>query len=386
MMLRDSRPPLFTCEIRDVNPPEFLDLQVVDSHVHFDDTKYAAVMLKVIEGARFHRINLASLISRQKVNSNPESLYFKAKHPKRTYAFGALDYSPLFLGERWGSLDLAAQADTLMKIGFDGVKMVEGKPTSRKMVPLYLDGEAYEEFFSKADSSGFPILLHVADPEEFWDVAKVPMWAKKHGWFYGNGSYPEKEQLYMEIDNVLEEHPGMKVIFPHFYFLSADLERAARLLNRYPNVYLDLTPGIEMYYNFSRDTEKSREFFLRYQDRILFGTDITSDLTLSQALARAWIVRKFLETDESFHLPAHADELLEGPVEAPLRGLGLPSDVLGKIYARNFEKIAGKEPARISLDLAVAECERLGATVEKIGTEERLKSALEIARRLREIG
>ncbi|MDH5363080.1 MAG: hypothetical protein OEW84_07180 [Aigarchaeota archaeon] len=146
-----------------MNPPEFLDLQVVDSHVHFDDTKYAAVMLKVIEGARFHRINLASLISRQKVNSNPESLYFKAKHPKRTYAFGALDYSPLFLGERWGSLDLAAQADTLMKIGFDGVKMVEGKPTSREMVPLRLDGDAYEEFFSKADSSGFPILLHVAD-------------------------------------------------------------------------------------------------------------------------------------------------------------------------------------------------------------------------------
>ncbi len=71
------------------------------------------------------------------------------------------------------------------------------------------------------------------------------------------------------------------MIFAHFFFLSAQLPRLAELFERFPNMHVDLTPGIEMYHNFSRNPQATRDFFLRYQERILFGTDIGAKALLA---------------------------------------------------------------------------------------------------------
>ncbi|MCX7597956.1 MAG: amidohydrolase, partial [Armatimonadetes bacterium] len=186
---------------------------------------------------------------------------------------------------------------------------------------------------------------------------------KKHDWGYG----PEdvtKEQLYAEVDEVLRRHPRLKVIFAHFYFLSADLPRAARFLEEHPTVHFDLAPGIEMLYNISRDPEAGREFFIRYADRIVFGTDIWSGLTPAQAAARAGIIFRWLESDEEFRVPADADELLGPPEDGIIRGMALPDDVLARIYRDNMASLAGAEPRPLDVGAAIAECERLAAIAE----------------------
>jgi hypothetical protein len=68
----------------------------------------------------------------------------------------------------------------------------------------------YDSFFAMLEKQMVPVLYHVADPEEFWDPEKAPSWAKEHGWYYGDGSYPSKEQLYTEAESVLKKFPGLK--------------------------------------------------------------------------------------------------------------------------------------------------------------------------------
>jgi hypothetical protein len=169
------------------------------------------------------------------------------------------------------------------------------------------------------------------------------------------------DQLYVEVENVLRRHPRLRVIFPHFFFLSGDLPRAVALFDRFPSVYLDLAPGVEMLYNLSKDPEKAREFFIAYSSRIIFGTDIWADQPIEEAAIRAGIVRRWLETDDEFRLPDGSDFLLGPPEDGIIRGMRLPDDALADIYNANFAHIAGAEPRKLDRILAAEECERIAA-------------------------
>jgi predicted TIM-barrel fold metal-dependent hydrolase len=200
----------------------------------------------------------------------------------------------------------------------------------------------------------------VADPEEFWDPARIPAWAKARNWGYGPGEVT-KEQLYAEVDQVLARYPRLKIVFAHFYFLSADLPRAARFLDAHPTVCFDLAPGVEMLYNISRNPDAGREFFTKYADRIVFGTDISSGPT-EESRFRAGITFRWLESTDTFRVPVGADFLLGPPEDGIIRGMALPDEVLAKIYRGNFVRLAGAEPRPLNRSLAAAGCERLAAT------------------------
>jgi len=335
-------------------------LPVVDCHVHFGNIKSADLILSIMKKAQFKRMNLVSVINLTSVNFNSEEIYMKATYHDAFYIFGGLDYSSILMGFDRVKPSLTEQVDTMIKIGFDGVKMVEGKPFVRKFLKIPFDSQFYKEYFEYLESLQYPLLFHVNDPEEFWDPKRVPEWAKRMGWYYDE-TYPTKEDLYREVGNILERCPDLKVIFAHFYFLSGDMERASSLLENYRNVYLDITPGSEMYYDFSAKRDEWREFFIQYQDRILYGTDINSEMTLERAANHANRIRVFLETDEPIMWGSYPTK------DEPLRGLSLPEHVLKKIYAENFERIVGEKPRDLNLEAAVEECERLAQVTVKLG-------------------
>jgi predicted TIM-barrel fold metal-dependent hydrolase len=171
---------------------------------------------------------------------------------------------------------------------------------------------------------------------------------------------------------VLQRHPRLKIIFAHFYFLSADLQRAAEFLDAHPSVCFDLTPGVEMYVNFARDVEAARGFFIQYQDRLVYGTDIgaaavqrdpSQGLDWDDSLGRALIVRRFLETDGPFSAPEGIGHDL-GMDSQGFHGIALPSEALEKIYHANFERLFGPAPASLDRGAALAELERVAAVLD----------------------
>jgi predicted TIM-barrel fold metal-dependent hydrolase len=263
-------------------------------------------------------------------------------------------------------------------MGCDGIKMLNGKPDYRKASGLALDCVIYDDYFARLEERGFPVLWHVNDPEEFWYPEQAPEWAKGPGWLYDH-TFPSNESIYGECQRVLEKHPNLKIIFAHFYFLSDDLPRAAALLDRFPNVCFDLAPGIEMLHNFSKRPQEARDFFLRYQDRIIFGTDFAPGGQLS----RIWVVRNFLETDEEFHVPT--DEPLFWPDHRTMiRGIALPEKALRKVYAENYRRLVSSAPQPLDRHLVMTELDRLALLLDALGI--RPNSARRVAFRLAEEG
>ena len=354
-------------------------LDIVDCHTHFggEDLDAIDVMLGREQAGGIGQIAILISSFPGRVNANPEGIYAKRRHPDRVYLFAGLDYSAIARDvDHRLTYSLAEQVDRLLAMGCDGIKMLNGKPNYRRASGLALDCVIYDEYFARLQERGFPVLWHVNDPEEFWDPAAAPAWARDPGWLYDETS-PTKESIYQECERVLARFPNLRIIFAHFYFLSDDLPRAAALLDRYPNICFDLAPGIEMLHNFSKRPDHARDFFLKYQDRIIFGTDCGPDGIPS----RIWVVRNFLETEEEFHVPT--DEPLFWPDHRTMiRGISLPEEVLEKIYAGNFRRFVSPAPRPLDRRLAMAELNRLTALQDALGAPR--NTARRVAARLSE--
>jgi hypothetical protein len=333
-------------------------------------------LMSLCETLNYNKINIVCTPNVERLSLLPDALHLKAHYPEKVYVFGCLDISALFVEPQRAGHVFADYVDTLMDVGCDGIKMIEGKPQIRSMLPMpAFDSDVYGPYWERLADRQIPLLFHVNDPEEFWDAEKVPQWAIDHGWFYGDGDYINNEAQYQEVLNVLSRHPDLNVIFPHFFFLSAQLERLARYLDTYPNMHIDLTPGIEMYSNFSKKLKEAKDFFIKYQDRIMFGTDIgaktlldTPDqgIEIDESRERTLLVRRFLEDNQEFIIDGSGGFLF-GDSEVRLIGLGLPRTILDKIYFNNFEKLVGKEPKPLVPSAITDECERLAGTIEMMG-------------------
>jgi hypothetical protein len=126
-----------------------------------------------------------------------------------------------------------------------------------------------------------------------------------------------------------------------------------------------------MYNNFTRNNGHSRDFFLRYSDRLIYGTDTTTgqiarngDRGVEIAVGRAWGVRTFLETDTEFTPPEGLEHWLE-PDLCGLRGIALPCEALERIYHANLERLYGPAPAPLDQEAALAEIQRMVVALDE---------------------
>ena len=316
----------------------------IDAHVHLMGLAGIDMLMEVFRQQNLSKMNIVCLADNVGFGFGftPMSLLCKALHPRQVYVSGGLRYGPPNNRRR----DFADQARLLRKLGCDGIKMIEGKPTIRRETGLALDDPAYDEYYAFLEAQAIPIFFHVGDPPTFWDPKTIPSFAAAKGWGYWEGGYPTLPQLRAEVDGVLKKFPRLKIIFAHFYFLSEDLPQAAAFLDRWPGVSFDLTPGSEMYVGFTKQPQAWRDFFIRYQDRIVFGTDnmAPKGKTVDKMIVRIQHVRKFLETREIF----------EGFNSTHIQSIALEKPVLEKIYYRNAERYVGSQPRPLDLNLAGA--------------------------------
>ncbi len=345
----------------------FAQRKIIDGHIHYAHYSYEEPLMSILADAGIEKLAVVCTPDEERLSLVPDAMLLKAQHPEKVYVFGGLDISPLFITPDIAGEAFAHYVDVLSQMGADGVKMVEGKAEMRKRLPLPdFDSEIYGPYWEKMAETQTPLIFHVNDPEEFWDAEKVPDWAREMGWFYGDGTYIDNEEQYQQVLNVLDRHPDLNVTFAHFFFLSGQLGRLGGYLERYPNMHIDLTPGIEMYFNFAKDPDKARDFFIQYQDRIIYGTDIGARALLrdreagieeEESLARIEVVRGFLENEGSFKLTHEG--FLFGGSEAVFQGIGLPDEVLDKIYYQNFEAFASHSPKPVNKEAVIEECQRL---------------------------
>lgn len=333
----------------------------IDGHIHIKDEPdlKLTTLIKAMENIRLssgleaYAIQSIPSWDEEHVLQNPISIMQKFLYPNGTYFFAGLDYYIQ------AQKDFKQQAEELIDIGADGWKIIETKPMVGKMIGLKsLTEPQYADFFALLEERQIPIMWHVADPETFWDKSKAPEWALNSGWFYGDGSFPTKEDLYRDVEQILQRYPRLCATFAHMLFLAYDLERLDSLMDKYPQMNVDLTPGCEMYGGFALRPMDWRGFFLKHQNRILFGTDggwstgEGMEAKIRHASGHANRVKRFLTAGEELDFDGHI-----------VSGISLPHETAEKILYGNFVRLAGNSPKAINREEAFRYFDKLGESL-----------------------
>ena len=285
------------------------------------------------------KLKTANGVDRNCILSIPVSPSAKVYHTQNLLSLQVKDmltpYSSAFMGfvHGQGAEDYLTQLKKGLEMGFEGLKVLESHPSVQKPLGFRMCDEQFDEAFKFAEETGVPVLMHVADPEESWDINTVDNYALTHGRFYGLPGFLTKEEFYEDVEKILEKHPNLKVIFAHFYFMSADFKRATAIFEKYPNVCFDLTPGKEMYENFGKDLDNWKVFFERFADRLYYGTDVNDTAAFNYHSTLYTLVSTALNSAEPF---------VWGKYNCA--GLGLSEDAKNKIMSENFIKLLGETP------------------------------------------
>lgn len=197
-------------------------------------------------------------------------------------------------------------------------------PDDRRFLPIYEDITKY----------GKTLIIHAADPEGAWNPAARldPL----HGYYVTNTQWdmsrkpdaPKIPEIFQARDQILKADPKLRVIGAHFCNMTEHLEELGTLLDLYPNLAVDTAAHLPRLITQSPD--KVRAFLLRYQDRIIYGTDLSFSAGDDDSLAaRLWerqykLEWRYLSTADNFEYRGHKT-----------KGLYLPHSVLQKIYHDN---------------------------------------------------
>ncbi|NHJ46987.1 MAG: amidohydrolase family protein [Asgard group archaeon] len=193
-----------------------------------------------------------------------------------------------------------------------------------------IDSPQLDPIFGKIEDLGLKMIFHIADPDIFYETKYQP------ASFYGT-----KDQHLEELENILKRHPNLKIQVAHMAGQPEHLDRLGDWLDKYPNLYVDCSSAKWMAREFSYDPEASREFFITFQDRIFFGTDIVTGRTDREPIPGYYYLRylslqALLETDVR-DLPLPLEDP-ENDNKTVINGLDLPMSVLRKIYWENSSK------------------------------------------------
>ena len=262
--------------------------------------------------------------------------FYKLARPS-TYVHGGVELNYIPIDNMPKNMDAVTQYKELMEIGFDGIKLLEGKPTEHKRIGKNLHHPELIKLYKEMEKDGCHVIMHSNDPDEFWDLNRAPEWAIKAGWTYTDGTYSSYEEIKNQTIKILETCPNLKLTLAHFFFLSKEPKTLEELFKLYPNLCVDLTPGGEMYVEFEKNYGYYKDFFNKYSDRLIFGTDRSY---MGDKKYGKWLfdlVTTFIGTDKI----ANSFDNKE------LKGLGLSKDMVDNIFYANFENRVGKAPKEI---------------------------------------
>ena len=226
----------------------------------------------------------------------------------------------------------AAQLEQDVRNGAAGLKIFKNLgmflvDKSGKRVPT--DDPRLDPIWRKAGELGIPVLIHTGEPAAFW----LPVDKHNERWLELN-QYPDRrrsdpkfasfEQTMAEQHNLFRKHPKTNFINAHLGWLGHDLTRLGKLMDELPNMYTELGAVL---YELGRQPRAARAFLIKYQDRVLMGKDIWN----ADEYATYFRV---LETEDEYF-----DYYRKRHAFWKMYGLGLPDEVLKKIYYKNALRI-----------------------------------------------
>lgn len=280
------------------------------------------------------------------------TLFLKETFKKaKMYAYGSLRYDKY---ENFYTKPFLKQAEDLLKLGCDGIKFLEAKPNYRSIIGFGLDSKLYDDMFDMLEERQIPITIHINDPIDFWDKNKMSSVYVARGWCYDSPEFLTFDEILNEVLKRLKRNPDLKIVFAHCMYLYERREQLIEVLETYPNIAIDTTPGI-MYMEFSKDIKWWQKFFETYADRIYYGTD--SGFYPTKHTMHETVVKMLAGDTSEIPVPHHPDT-------ETMRGLDLNETIQKKIFKDNFLKLLGEEPKPVNIPMLLDEADKLYHTVK----------------------
>jgi predicted TIM-barrel fold metal-dependent hydrolase len=316
----------------------FAEIQPIDVHTHIykDDPKLSAL----IEHLNLRAVNICVIDDR-----DPD---FKGLEPQRTEVLKVRQstrgrvafcttFSPYAFEEPGFSAQAIRQLDGDFAQGAVAVKIykvmgMEMKSKAGKWIMA--DDPAFEPIYRDIASHNRTLIAHLAEPDSCWQPpnAASPDYSyyKEHPgeYAYAHPEWPSKSAILAARDHLLSANPKLRVVGAHLGSMETNVDDIARRFDLYPNFAVDMAARVPYFMLQPRD--KVRAFLLKYQDRVLYATDLVvfprskTEDTLTEfrnTYARDW---KFFSTDEKVEYMGHTYE-----------GLALPQAVLRKLFHDN---------------------------------------------------
>ncbi len=269
---------------------------------------------------------------------------WQARAPDRLAVFAGLDYDGWADDASFGQTEARRLRDAAAR-GARGLKVwkllgLRARDPAGRLVAV--DDERLDPLWSAAAELGLPVVIHIADPiaffhpldptnERYEELSEHPDW---HFWPTrppgrpDEPGFPPFDELLASFDRLVGRHPATSFVGAHVGCAAEDLALVSRMLDAHPNLSIDIAARLG---ELGRQPYTARAFFVRHADRILFGTDAPADPAVYRLHYR------FLETwDESFD---YGTDDVPGQGRWQIHGLGLPDDVLRKVYRDNARRV-----------------------------------------------
>ena len=262
--------------------------------------------------------------------------HFKAAAPDRFCIFGGVDWARWpEQGDRFGEWAAARFGDQLRR-GAEGLKVWKEfglRVRDQHGALVAVDDVRLDPLWAVAGEFQTPVLIHVADPVAFFDPLdntneRLEELHAHPDWQFPSPPFPSFESIIGAVARLVARHSNTNFIGAHVGCYAENLEWVGQLLDRCPNFHVDIGARIG---ELGRQPYTARRFFIKYANRILFGTDAGPDLDTYRLYYR------FLETDDEYFNYNTGDVPLQGRWH--VHGLYLPDDVLDKVYCRNAERV-----------------------------------------------
>jgi predicted TIM-barrel fold metal-dependent hydrolase len=255
-----------------------------------------------------------------------------APHRDRFLVFANIDWSQIDRPDFGTWAADALEAD--VKAGARGLKIFKSlgltvKDAAGRLVAI--DDPRLDPIWARAGALGIPVAIHTSDPDAFF--LPVDRFNERYeelqahpDWSFAAPPYPPKAALLAQRNRIIARHPKTTFVALHVANHPEDLAEVSRWLDQYPNMNVEIGARLN---ELGRQPYSARAFFLKYADRILFGTDSTPRDTTYRTYFR------FLETfDEHFD---YFTSQTQGRWK--IYGIGLPDAVLEKVYRTNARRI-----------------------------------------------
>jgi predicted TIM-barrel fold metal-dependent hydrolase len=209
-------------------------------------------------------------------------------------------------------------------------------------VLIMIDDPKFDPIFAHLAEKGIPLVGHLGEPRNCWLPLEEMTTKNDSNYFAENPQYhmflhpefPSYEEQMAARDRMLDKNPGLVFIGCHLASLEWSVDELAAWLDKYPNAAVDMAARMgQLFYQTRENREKVRDFFIKYQDRILYGTDI-----IDRGQEKESFQNRMHETwlkDWEYLVTEH--KMTSSLIDGEFNGLQLPKEVVDKIYTVNFK-------------------------------------------------